>query len=54
VWEALTGGEMPSRTRLERALTRNAAMVRQVGVLGLYAALAIDPEERRACVVAAG
>jgi hypothetical protein len=53
VWAALTGGDMPSRTRLERTLTRNAAAVQRVGVLGLYGALAADPDERRACVVAA-
>jgi hypothetical protein len=29
IWEALTGGDMPTRTRLEADLTQNAALVSQ-------------------------
>jgi hypothetical protein len=54
VWEPLTGGELPSRTRLEAALTRNAAAVRRHGVLGMYGMLAHEPGLGRACVVGAG
>jgi hypothetical protein len=54
VWQALTGGELPSGTRLERDLTRHAALVREKGVLGLYGALNTGPEDGRSCVVGEG
>jgi len=40
---ALTEGQMPSRTRSEATLTRNAAVVRCSGVRELSGALAAEP-----------
>jgi hypothetical protein len=48
---ARPGGELPSRTRLERDLTRNAALVRQRGVLGVYGLLNTGAEAGRTCAV---
>jgi hypothetical protein len=51
VWQVFTGGDMPSRMRLERALTRNAALVRGEGLLGVFATLYTGTEAGRAYVV---
>jgi hypothetical protein len=42
---------MPSRTWLERGLTRNVAEVRRLGVLGVYGKLNTGTEAGRARVV---
>jgi hypothetical protein len=51
VWAALTDGEPSSRTRLEEDLTRNAGLVRRVGVPGLYGRMSTGAAAGRACVV---